>query len=469
MKKIISIIIAVFAITQMSFAQQPTTPVNNPIVYVTPNGSTDNNYHYGLLSFTNAITPNQLMNNVNNSIYSGDITVCLAGGDYYTELKFWCVPSIIQSISLYGGYDPATYYPNVLVLRDLEQYETRFHASHDPAIWLEAVGYSHPNGWNTCVIDGITMVSDYDVNVNALRLVGGDHIVSQCKFEAFFTSNDLVWLETNGNNVTFTSCLFAKNLSRSIIALCSNVDLINVTIADNSLYDCLFESFGSNMYTYNIYNSIIYGNDRMNLLLYNTGDYINIDYSILQSAESWMNDLGNNQFTDPLFTYNTNEPYSCNYIYSPAVAAGNPQFIMLNPYYSFITASIMDWDVVNHNRYWDTQRTTTDIGAYQNTYANGSYFYNEYGPVVERRSIQQKEDLARTISLWCDSKTIFVNNISESGGSLTIYNMAGQIVYESPLQMGQNTIPVLLNAGIYVAKVQSHEGGEMLSKTIFIQ
>ena len=100
MKRIFIIFFAILAIYQMSNAQ---TPINDPKVHVMVNGS---NTGAGTLPFwLDAISMSHFMNNLYNGVYSGDIEVFFAGGDYYyTALKFWGVPSIVQSIKLYGGF-----------------------------------------------------------------------------------------------------------------------------------------------------------------------------------------------------------------------------------------------------------------------------------------------------------------------------------------------------------------------------
>lgn len=445
MKRIFILFFAVLAMSQLCNAQ---TPANNPTVHVKVNGS---NTGLGTLPFfLDAITIDQFLINLYDSLYSGDITVYLAGGDYYyASLKFWGVPRSVQSISLYGGFDPTNYsaYGN-FPSRDLVTNETRLHAKDEIVIWYEAVGYHHVNGWKTCRVDGITITSDGSpVDFAALRLVGGDHIISQCKIENFNTSSLLIWLETGGNHVTFTSCLFDNNEAGWLMGLASHVDIINTTIADNDLdYDMFVHYY---TYDYNLRNSIIYGNSNMSM---GVGSF-DVSNSILSSYEGWVNDMGNNYFgTDPEFTYNTLHPYTCNTSTSPAIGGGNSMFILLNSYYE---SDIMNYDVINASRY-GSNPLIVDIGAYQHT------------PAANRQKGRNSNTANSSIRLWANANTIYVSDLDEQGATLSLYNAAGQIVYSTPLQADNNTIPLVLNADTYIARVTDKEGKEIVSSKIVI-
>ena len=84
MKRIFLAILAFFMISQLSNAQNPV--YNNPIVYVTPSGL-NTGYGNGTY-FSDAISPSRLMTNIYNGVYSGDVTIRFAGGDYYHTFKF---------------------------------------------------------------------------------------------------------------------------------------------------------------------------------------------------------------------------------------------------------------------------------------------------------------------------------------------------------------------------------------------
>ena len=464
MKRIFIIFFAILAIYQVSNAQ---TPINNPIVHVMVNST---NTGAGTLPFwLDAITIDQFRINLYNGVYSGNISVYFAGGDYYyAALKFWGVPSIVQSIKLYGGFDPLNYsaYGN-LSSRDFVNHETRFHGKGENVIWFEAVGYNHPNGWNTCIVDGITITSDgYLVDVQALRLVGGNHIISQCKFENFNTSNLLIWLETGGNTVTFTNCLFDNNDVAALMALCTHANLINVTIADNTISNdmfipyCSYNQFTQTydaFYNYNLYNSIIYGNSNMymeyDLTALHNG-FFNVSNSILGNNEGWVNDMGYNYFSiDPEFTYNTVHPYTCNTSISPAIGNGNSTFILLCPFYD---GNIMNYDVINAFRY-GSNPLIVDIGAYQHSLS----------PNRQKKGRNNHSENS-SIQLWASANTLYVNDVKASDAKLSLYNTAGQFVYSTALQATNNTIPLTLNSGIYVAIVTSKEGIEISSEKIVI-
>ena len=479
MKRIFLAILAFFMISQLSNAQNQV--YNDPIVYVKPNGS---NIYDGVGNyFSDAISPSRLMTNIYNGVYSGDVTIRFAGGDYYHTFKFWSVPDTIQSIRIYGGYNPSSRRRG-LPDRDFENYETIFHADTTHMVWLEGVGYHNSNGWHTCIVDGITLTSDYhDVNFAAMALVGGDHVVAQCKFEGFYSSDLLVWLETGGNTVTFVNCLFDNNEVKNLMALCTHVNLINVTIADNNFADDMFIPFGSynqftqtySTYYYNLYNSIIYGNSNMcmnhNVTYSNHVGYFDVYNSILEDNEGWINDMANNligSMYNPIFNTYSAAPYSCDPNNSPAIAAGDASHITLCPHYSALTEELMDYDVANNDRYWDySPSTIVDMGAYQNGYDDGSANYYSVNPSRIRRRTSHKEP--ETISLWANGQMLYIKEIQEEGLNLNLYNIMGQIVYTTELQIGKNAISLPLALGIYVAKISSNDGKDIISKPISLQ
>lgn len=449
------LIMAVLSIAQLSMAQSSIV-YNNPTVYVTPNGLNTGagNGPY----FIDAISPHHLMTNIYNGMYSGDVTIRLAGGDYTHSFKFWSVPDTIQSIRMYGGFNPSSRKRH-LPDRDFENYETRFHADTAQIVWFEGIGYHNSNGWNTCIVDGITFTSDTMVNFAAMALVGGDHVVAQCKFEGFTSSNLLIWLETGGNIVTFVNCLFDNNDVSNLMALCSHVNLINVTIADNNFSGDMFIPFShydqftninTIFYNYNLYNSILYKNSNIDMeyspyaLHYGI---FNVSNSILQSNEGWVNNLGYNLFnTNPVFSGNITAPYSCNYYTSPAIAAGDASYITSCSHYSTLTEQIMDYDVANMDRYWDFPPTIVDMGAYQNGYDDGSSNYNSFNP--SRLKSRKNNNESELISIWADAQTLYIKEIQEEGTNLCLYNIMGGIVHSTTLQIGSNTISVSLTSGI---------------------
>ena len=156
MKRYFLIITAIFAICQICNSQ---TPINNPIVYVTENGSNTGTGIGGY--FYDTISADCFVQNVYNGVYSGEITVRFAGGDYYTDFVFFNIPTNIRCIKMYGGWDPyAPFNMRGLDDRDFYHNETRFHATgNDDLVRFSGIGYNYPNGASTCIIDGITLVS----------------------------------------------------------------------------------------------------------------------------------------------------------------------------------------------------------------------------------------------------------------------------------------------------------------------
>ena len=306
--------------------------------------------------------------------------------------------------------------------------------------------------------DGITFTSDGStVSYPALALYYGDHVISQCKFEKFSSTTWLIWMETASHTVTYTSCLFSGIDAKNLMALCTHVNLINVTIADNYFSDDMFVPFTNNYqhYIYNLQNSIIYNNSNMHMA-YNSFDVSN---SILEYYESWVNNIANNMIGstyDPIFNSYSSEPYSCDYYSSPAIAAGSASFIYVS---SFYDPNIMDYDVVNMYRYYDFYALKTDMGAYQNGYEDGTHLYNTMGPIV---SAPKRHSDASTGS---GIPVIGANDI-QNEAILTLYDVSGKIIYTTSAQNSLKTHT--LNSGIYVAIVTSKEGQEISSKKIVI-
>ena len=462
MKRILSIILTVLTLSLICNAQ-----ISNPTVYVTENGTlwgTDGTGGY----FANPITATQFMYNVNHGVYSGNITVRFAGGDYYNDFVFDNIPTNIQSIKMYGGWNPsAPINKRGYDDRDFYHYETRFYGTeHDDLVRFAGVGLYHPNGAGTCIIDGISFVGTGNtINHSALALYYGDHIISQCKFYKFSTSTWLIWMETANHTVTYTSCLFVQNNASHLMTLFTHVDLINVTIADNQLGNDMFipayshnpgtQSYNA-LFNYNLYNSIIYGNSNMHMgyVLFN-----DVSNSILENNESWITNITNNYIGstyDPLFNTYSSAPYSCDYYSSPAIGAGNAYYIY---YSSFYDSDIMDYDVANMYRYYDFYALKTDIGAYQSGYDDGSHLYNAVGPTLSapKRHIEA--------SIEPDIIAIDANDI-QTGAILTLYDISGKIIYTTSAENGLNA--QVLNSGIYVAIVASKDGQEISSRKIVI-
>ena len=472
MKRIHSIILAVLFISQICNAQ-----INNPKVFVTENGSNSGNgVGYGAAWFYQPISADCFVQNVYNGVYSGNIEVRFAGGDYYTDFVFSNIPTNIQSIKMYGGWDPnAPMNKRGFDDRDFYHYETRFHATgHSDLIGFSGVGYYYPNGTDPCIVDGITLTGDgSSFDYSALVLLYGDHVISQCKFEKFNTSTWLLWLETAGHTVTFTNCLFYGNAAKHLMALCTHANLINVTIADNTLSNDMFVPFSqynqytqvySPYYNYNLYNSILYNNSNIKMEHNIYASYFgifNVSHSILQSNEGWINNIANNMIGstyDPIFNSSFAAPYSCNYFSSPAIATGSSALITLCPFYD---SNIMDYDVANMYRYFDFYATTTDRGAYQNGYEDGTYLYNAVAPIV---SAPQRHGNGNTNT---NLQMLSLTDLPE-GTKFTLYDISGKIVYTTSAAESLNALSKTINRGMYVAVVSSEEGHEIASKKIVI-
>ena len=468
MKRLLFIILTIVSICQICNAQ---TPINDPTVYVTENGSNTGDGVGNGLWFAAPISSDHFMYNINNGVYSGNVTVRFAGGDYYTDFVFDHIANI-QSISLYGGFNPNTR-RRTLPDRDFDNYETRFHATgNDDLIRFNGVGVNYVGGAGICVVDGLTLTSDANgIDYSALSFYYGDHIISQCKIDEFYSSTWLIWMETSGHSITCTNSLFVKNKTEYLMALCTHIDLINVTIADNDFEEDMFLPYCSyNQYTqsysvfynYNLYNSIIYGNNNM-YMEYDLDSihigYFNVYNSILEDNEGWINNVYGNyigSIYNPMFNTNSAVPYSCNYYTSPAIGTGNGSFIYTNQFY---TPDIMDYDVVNVDRYYDILGTQVDIGAYQNGYDDGSSFYNDVPPIL---SAPHKGNIETTIS---DLQMSYASGVLE-GAIITLYDVTGKIVYATTIENGFTMSSYAIPSGIYLARITSKGGKEILSKKV---
>ena len=199
--------------------------------------------------------------------------------------------------------------------------------------------------------------------------------------------------------------------------------------------------------------------------------YFDVYNSILEDNEGWINDMANNligSMYNPIFNTYSAAPYSCDPNNSPAIAAGDASHITLCPHYSALTEELMDYDVANNDRYWDySPSTIVDMGAYQNGYDDGSANYYSVNPSRIRRRTSHKEP--ETISLWANGQMLYIKEIQEEGLNLNLYNIMGQIVYTTELQIGKNAISLPLALGIYVAKISSNDGKDIISKPISLQ
>lgn len=436
-------------------------PAVDPTIFVSPFGA--NTGDGTGFDFNDAISPNQLMANildVNNPVYAGDVTIYFAGGDYYTDFIFQSLPNTITSLSLYGGFDDGNY-DSHLNLRDLINHETIFHATgNDITLKIEP---SNQGVTSNCIINGITLTSDNSVNYLALSIVGVECLVSQCRIENFSTNfQELIWLEDGSNTITFVSCVFSENDAANLMSLYSNVNLINVTIADNYFSHDMFVPHNSILFQYTMQNSIIYNNSNMDMDY--SVNYFYVYNSLLENQEYWINDIGGNIYnTDPLFIYNPVAMYACDYFCSPTINAGDPAFITLASFYNLSTYDILEYDVVNVYRFGSSQQTSIDIGAYQSGDDSYSY-YNNIGHPLMRKNCHNYSNEKKPI--WSQSQKVFVDNKQKTQVGLILYNMSGQMVYETSLNEGLNTISTSLSAGTYIVRTISAGGDNNYTKIL---
>lgn len=435
----------------------------NPEIYVSPYGL-DGVADYGVGSdFTDAISPARLMDIIQqNNIYTGNVTIYFAGGDYYTDFEFSNLANSISHLEIYGGFDPSVTDID-LTTRDLITNETRFHATGNSATLSIAPlpYYGNTITSDFCIVDGITITSDnIQINYHALFLVGVNCLVSQLKIENFSTTNKLIFLEGPDYTTTIVNSLFTDNEANNFIGLCSNTNFINTTIAGNDFKEEMLIPY-SGEYTNIMWNTIVYGNSNMDMdYTYYTTCSFNVRHSILEDIETWIIDDGGNWFnTDPLFTNLTHTPYSCDYSSSPARMNGEPSFItsleinpllVSNPPATIIDTAIIFYDVVNMYRFGSYEYTSIDIGAHQNG--------DDYNPYFRiQRPLENKINQNSNVDEGTGTKT------------LVLYNAAGQMVYSGVLNNGTNTIPASLSAGTYIVRTLSVEGKDNYTKLIVIR
>lgn len=403
MKKFLSTL-AVVLITCQTFAAD---------LFCTPSGGVIPSGPLSLLygtSFYYAYSPSDLMHElVTNPNITGNVNIFFGAGDYYEtfDFSYLTMPSAITSISLYGGFKGTEAKPVDLTSRDPLSNETVFHSTTTSAITYSCSWFTgHCN-----VIDGITITSDNVISSAALELYVCDFVVAHCKIRDFHTTGPLIWLESGNSYKRFVNTVIENNEADYLMSAYCNVDMLNLTIADNKFYTYfIYGSLTNN--NYNIRNSIIWGSGP--LTSYNMYGLFNVSYSIVQYYDSWMvDDYTNHWSTDPLFTYATNDPHTCTTL-SIARNNGYIPYLLFYPITSLFDFS--QYDVNMLSRFYNPLTYDyVDIGAYQHETYSGSN-YNVVHPEENMQSPQR----------------IKQNNLSSVSVSTEYqYNLLGQPVEEN--------------------------------------
>ena len=374
-------------------------------------------------NFNNPTTISGVLSNFASPFYLTQpetINIYLAEGDYYDDLRLTAATvdptnlANIIAINIYGSYrgvEPMESFQ----FRDFENNRTYLHAgaTGNCPIWIDFGSNTHGN---ICVVDGI-WIDSYDgnqyqtINDYAMRLVGGNYIISHCTIQDFKTTNSILFLEGGNEYFRLVNSVITGDEAEHLLDVYGSLQIINSTIAKLELGNKLIGVSMAN-HTYRIDNSIIY--DCSNYVSY-YGYPFDIRNSIIRTYDSsWMVDYGNNYWnTDPAFTGYPAAPFSCQ---SSSVASGNGStalYSTLSPAYNFL---LMLFDAGNNPRYEDMFLTHIDIGAYQH-YSGGNYYYQN---AFDHNPMQAPQ-----------RQTEVIDEIADDDASGMVYNLLGQPVDET--------------------------------------
>ncbi len=384
--------------------------------FCSPNGAGSHNG----LDFDNAFSMSELIYDIDGmNLQNVKLIIKLSKGNYYDNLvlNYTTVPNFINnsnsvSVEIYGGFDPGL--SEDLNDRNLISSKTTFHANNSNSpISLDLASITTGN---ICIVDGIRIDSKdpygniIPVNKSAMILVGGYYLVSQCVINEFFTSNTLLFVEGDDDTFNIINTVISKCKASNLVKAYGQLNFLNSTIVCLSLTDDLI-GLSSDDFHYNMFNSIIYDMDNWNNT---TPVYYEIYNSIIGTYNnvSWMADYGNNFWnTNPLFTDDSQAPFSC-LTASDASYNGDSMFIIsLDNITNGEATDILFYDVVNHERFGNMADTShLDIGAYQH-YSNNTYYFQPQYQQAPRRFEEH------------DETGSIVNNV--------IYNLFGQPVDET--------------------------------------
>lgn len=443
MKKIYSLLFTIFVLCSISARNT---------IYVSPNGGYDGTKYNRPCTFSQMV--DSLYNSPN---LVGEIFVYFSEGDYYdVEIKLWNMPQRITNVHLQGGYKFARSMPPYA--RDFVSHETIFHAKNSDKwsipVWMECL--STMDTTKISSVDGITFTSDSVMHNDALRLVGGNYVVTHCKFTNYKTTGRLMMLETYAvEHVFIINTLIENNVCGTMFGMFTNFHMINTTIADNTF---LYFGMGLN-HTSSICNSIIWNNSDLYLEPY-SGGTIDISYSFVQSQELWMNNNYTNQWNvDPQFTYDNDYPYTCDAISNVFQYGDDSVFSQYSWAFQYYET---DYDVAGNDRFYGSMYGSfydIDAGAYQHYYAGGGSNYNiiSYPDRTKREIKKSATDHTNNIQLWSHYNVVNIEMEEEKKLSLVLYSTSGQSVYSTTVSERYNSIILDLQRGDYIAILKSED------------
>lgn len=435
-------------------------------IYVSPTG-----YQSGLAWNQPCSVDSMVSRLTNDTTISDEVFVYFSGGHYYNvSIKLWNLRAPIPNIHLIGGMQFSRSAYRQLHLRDFVTNETVFHAntsiSNSIPIWLES--FSYYDSTKVSSVDGITITSDNNSMSNhALRLVGGTYVVTHCKIEDYKTSDDLVMLESTIDHNFVMNSLFVNNEGKSLMTAWCKLHMINVTIADNSFTQLIHTApFGAN-----IDNSVIWGNSEQSPYLYTMAGTVGISHSFVETQRTWMVDDYTNQWNiDPLFTYDTTYPYTCDAL-SSIFAYGDAAVYYSNVW--ALTDYEYNYDVAGNFRFYDYGLygiySYADAGAYQHYYQAGGSNYNSMEPNIRQsKSRKPIKNVDADIHLWSYKNCIYIDGVPTDGTDFVLYTISGQKVYSASLNKDFQEIQTFMQMGEYIATITSATGERLLSKTVYL-
>lgn len=391
-------------------------------------------------------------------ITTPEVYVYFAGGDYYDvslNLSGLDTANHFTTIHLMGGVDPQYNGYIDQYSRDWQTFPTVFHAD-DSNPYADVINIDHFWGSTTygpSSVESIIITSDNNTMYsNAIHLLAGYYSISDCHITEYNTLSRLLMIEVGSYDAYIVNTLIDNNDSWSLLGSFGKLHLLNTTIADNN-HSYFIDGMTT---TVNIFNSILWGNSNLyrNSTFLTYARFLN---SFIETSEPYMYDAGYNVWrTNPLFTYDNDDPYTCSSL-SPIINHGDGTLLTNSglPDYSYI------YDVAQNERFYDFAETVVDAGAYQ-------HFYDGDSDKHRPERLPGKHTSGSDIKIWAYQNTVFVDGLSSEYSTLTLYNMFGLQVYVSTIYKEYQEVPIFIQAGEYIATITSASGEKLLSETIYL-
>lgn len=402
------------------------------------------------------------------NISTAEVYVYFAGGDYYNvSLNISGLDPSYQftTIHLMGGVNPLQTGNIIPFDRDWNAYPTIFHAdANNPSsrvINLDHFSLSSQDEPST-VASIIVTSDDSQMTSNAINLLAGNYVVSNCEITEYNTTNILLMLETGYLNAYVISSLIDNNTSGSLLGFFGNIQMINTTIADNT------HSYFMAGLTYDaeILNCIIGKNSNFDFYNFPLA-HAYVSHSFVANWESYMSDDYTNQWgVNPYFTYDVDVPYTCDPT-STIFNYGDGSYLTSTG----LMPDLYEYDIDHNERFYDLNQDTVDAGAYQHYYDDGWANYESvFLPQQSRRSQPRSRTTTDAIdrNVWSHYGIVYVRGAVPESSRLSIYTMTGELVYGTVLQCEDNSLPVYLASGVYVAVVTLDNSEVLFSNNIFL-